>query len=127
MDTVVNKISDMEAEIMKVVWSKGAPITYSEIRSALNKKFDMGSQSIQSMVNRLVQKEVLAQEKQDVYYYTALVPENEYVEMKTKTLLSKVFDGNAKQLLTALLTYDEITPEDLDDLREYWRKGGKQE
>lgn len=123
MGTNVDKISDMEAEIMKVIWNKGRPTTYTEIRSALNEKFKIGSQSIQTMIKRLVEKEVLRQEKRDVYYYSALVPEADYVRTKTMTLLERVFDGDAKGLLSALVSYEEVTPEDLEDLRSFWKKG----
>lgn len=123
LETSVDKISDTEAEIMKVVWSKGGPITYAEIRSALSMKFDMGNQSIQTLLKRLVQKKVLKQEKRDVYYYSALVLEADYVKSKTMTLLEKVFDGDAKGLLSALVSYKEVTPEDLEDLYRFWRKG----
>ena len=51
METRVDKISDTEAEIMKVVWNKGGPTTYAEIRSALSVKFDIGNQSIQTLLN----------------------------------------------------------------------------
>lgn len=123
MGTKADKISDMEAEIMKVIWNKGRPATYTEIRSALNEKFEIGSQSIQTMIKRLVEKEVLRQEKRDVYYYSALVTESDYIRTKTMTLLEKVFDGDAKGLLSALVSYEEVTPEDLEDLRRFWKKG----
>ena len=46
METNVEKISDMEAEVMKVVWSKNSPITYAEIRTTLNKNFDLKIKSL---------------------------------------------------------------------------------
>lgn len=123
METNVKKISDTEAEIMKVIWDKKEPTTYAEIRSALSANFDMGNQSIQTMIKRLVHKNVLKQEKRDVYYYTALVSEDDYVKSKTMTLLEKVFGGDAKGLLSALVSYNEVTPEDLEDLHRFWQKG----
>lgn len=123
MNQNVDKISDMEAEIMKVIWNKGGPTTYSEIRSAVNEKFDMGSQSIQTMIKRLVHKKVLKQEKHDVYYYSALVCEADYIKSKTMTLVDKVFGGDAKGLLSALVNYNEVTPKDLEDLQRFWREG----
>lgn len=123
MEMNAEKISDTEAEIMKVIWSKSKPTTYAEIRSTLSAKFDMGNQSIQTMIKRLVHKNVLKQEKRDVYYYTALVSEDDYVKSKTMTLLDKVFGGDAKGLLSALVSYNEVTPEDLEDLHRFWQKG----
>lgn len=117
------KISDMEAEIMKIVWAKDAPITYKEIRSTVNQRFDMGSQSIQTMLKRLVEKGVLTQEKQDVYYYSALVVEADYIKAKTMSLVEKVFDGNVKGLLSALIRYDTVTTDDLQELQQFWQEG----
>ena len=106
-----------------MIWSKSKPTTYAEIRSTLSARFDMGNQSIQTMIKRLVHKNVLKQEKRDVYYYTALVSEDDYVKSKTMTLLDKVFGGDAKGLLSALVSYNEVTPEDLEDLHKFWQKG----
>ncbi len=123
MTNNVDKISDMEAEIMKIIWSEGKPTTYAEIREKLNKKFNMGNQSIQTMLKRLVTKQILEQEKREVYYYTALVTESEYVKSKTISFVDRVFGGDTKGLLTALVSYKEISPDDLKDLQDYWEKG----
>ena len=96
---------------------------HAEIRSALSVKFDIGNQSIQTLLKRLVQKKVLKQEKREVYYYSTLVSEADYVKSKTMALLEKVFDGDAKGLLSALVSYKEVTPEDLEDLYRFWQKG----
>lgn len=124
MGTNVDKISDMEAEVMKVIWSKNDPTTYAEIRSALSKNFDLKNQVINTMIKRLVQKGVLQEEKRDVYYYSALVKEDEYIKSKTMSLIEKVFDGNVNNLLSALVSYEEVTPADLENLKRFWKKGG---
>lgn len=124
METNVEKISDMEAEVMKVIWSRNGPITYAEIRTTLNINYDLKNQVINTMIKRLVQKGVLKEEKRDVYYYSALVKEDEYIKSKTMSLIEKVFDGNVNSLLSALISYEEVTPEDLENLKRFWKKGG---
>lgn len=123
MNTNADKISDMEAEVMKIVWNKNTPLTYAEIRTGLNKKFDWGNQVINTMIKRLVKKGVLQQEKKEVYYYTALVPEADYMKSKTLTFIQKIYAGNGKELLSALIDYEEVTPDDLNDLHNFWKKG----
>ncbi|NLV50487.1 MAG: BlaI/MecI/CopY family transcriptional regulator [Clostridiales bacterium] len=125
MNTQAEKISDTEAEIMKVIWSKDTPVTYAEIRKAINRTFDWGSQVINTMVKRLVQKGVLRQEKKEVYYYSALVTEDQYTEEKTKSFVQKVYQGDVKGLLLALMKYDNITQEDYEELKRYWERGVK--
>ena len=126
MESNADKISDMEAEVMKVIWSKNSPITYAEIRTALNINFELKNQVINTMIKRLVQKGILKEEKRDVYYYSALVAEGEYIKSKTMSLIEKVFDGNVNSLLSALISYEEVTPEDLENLQRLWKKGGNE-
>jgi predicted transcriptional regulator len=124
VQTNADRISDMEAEVMKIVWGKGAPITYAEIRAALNKSYNLKSQVVNTMIKRLVQKGALHEEKRDVYYYSALAMEDDYIKSKTMSLVHKVFNGDVKNLLSALVSYEQVTPEDLESLKEFWKKGG---
>lgn len=117
-----DKIADAEAEIMKVVWKENRPLTFSEIRTALNETFDWGNQVINTMVKRLVKKGALKQEKEEVYLYSALISEGEYRKSKTDSLVRKVYGGDIKGLLSALVDYEEVTQEDLEDLQGYWEE-----
>lgn len=120
---IADKISDSEAEVMKIIWAKDSSMTYAQIRSALNLETDWESQTINTLVKRLVSKGALKQEKRDVYYYSALLTEAEYIEAKTNSFVKKVYGGNVKGLLSALMKDDGIKPEDLDALKEFWKKG----
>ncbi len=120
-----DKISDMELEIMKIIWQNDAPMTFSEIRKELGKNFDWGSQVINTMIKRLVQKKVLEQQKKEVYYYHPLITEDQYLKAKTLSFLQKVYGGNGKGLLSALISYEEVTPKDLDELKDFWQKERK--
>lgn len=119
-----DKITDAEAEIMKVIWEHSGPATYSHIRSALAGRNGWESPTVNTLVSRLVKKGILAQEKKDVYYYTALVSEEEYTQAKTKSFVQKVYGGNVKGLMSALLSYGDMTGEDLEELRMQWNQEG---
>ena len=41
-----------------------------------------------------------------------------------RNFVEKVFNGNAKGLLSALISYQEVTQEDLEALQRFWEKGG---
>lgn len=121
----VDKISEAEAEIMKVVWEHEGPITYSYIRTILMQQKGWESPTVNTLVNRLVKKGILSQEKKEVYYYTAVISEEEYTKEKTDSFIQKVYRGNVKGLISALLTYEDVTQEDLDELRSHWKTGGE--
>ena len=125
MNLKVDKISEAEAEIMRVVWEHSGPVTYSYIRTELTGQKGWESPTVNTLVNRLVKKGILTQVKKEVYYYSAVITEKEYTEAKTEAFIQKVYGGNVKGLMSALLTYEDITQEDLEELRAQWKNGGE--
>lgn len=124
MDVKVDKISEAEAEIMRVVWASKSPVTYSHIRTVLTQQKGWESPTINTLVNRLVKKGILTQDKQEVYYYTAVISEKDYMQAKTENFIQKVYGGNVKGLMSALLTNTDMTQEDFEELRSQWKNGG---
>lgn len=120
----IDKISAAEAEIMKVIWEYQGPVTYSHIRTVLTQQKGWESPTVNTLVNRLVKKGVLTQDKKEVYYYTAVISEKEYMQAKTDSFIQKVYGGNVKGLMSALLSYEKITQEDLEQLRLEFKNGG---
>ena len=55
--------------------------------------------------------------------YFATVTENEYQEEQAKIFLDKVYSGNVKGLVSALLKQDSLTKEDFRELHDFWKKG----
>lgn len=124
MNVKVDKISEAEAKIMKVIWEHDGPITYSQIRTVLTGQKGWESPTINTLVSRLVKKGILAQERKEVYYYTALITEEEYTQAKTRSFIQKIYGGNVKGLMSALLNYGDVTQEDLEELRKQWENEG---
>ncbi|WP_282749836.1 BlaI/MecI/CopY family transcriptional regulator, partial [Emergencia timonensis] len=77
------------------------------------------------LVKRLVKKGALIQEKREVYYYTAVISEEEFTKAKTESFLQKVYGGSVKGLMSALITSGNLTSEDLAELHALWEEEGK--
>jgi len=123
LNPVIEKISDAEAEIMKIVWDSTGPVTYAHIRTKLTQQGgSWESPTINTLVNRLVKKGALVQEKREVFYYSTTVKESEYMEAKTKDFIQKIYGGSAKSLVSAMLNNDILSEDDMDDLKNYWQK-----
>lgn len=116
------KISDAELEIMKVLWANEKPMTEKEIRAVIEKGFDWKKQTTQTLIKRLVEKGAILREKQDVYYHSAAVSRDEVEKTWTVDLLNRVFGGNAKNLVSAMLNHDILSGGDMDDLKKYWQE-----
>lgn len=115
------KISDAELEILEVLWTAGTALNANEIRARLNEKKDWERTTVLTLIRRLLDKGVITQEKQEVYYYTPLVERSAYVKEETKSFLNKFFKGNAKNLAAALIEDEDLSRDDIEELRAYFR------
>lgn len=115
------KISDAELEILETLWAAGEALNANEIRARLNEKKDWERTTVLTLIRRLLDKGVIAQEKRGVYYYSPLVAREDYVKGETKSFLNKFFKGNAKNLAAALIEDENLSREDVEELRNYFR------
>ena len=115
------KISDAELEILEVLWTAGEALNANEIRARLNEKKAWERTTVLTLIRRLLDKGVITQEKQEVYYYSPLVERSAYVKEETKSFLNKFFKGNAKNLAAALIEDEDLSRDDIEELRAYFR------
>lgn len=119
------KISDAELEILEVLWAAGEALNANEIRTRLNEKKDWERTTVLTLIRRLLDKDVIGQEKREVYYYAPCVERSDYVKGETKSFLNKFFKGNAKNLAAALIEDEDLSREDIEELRAYFQENFK--
>lgn len=121
----MQQISDYELELMKIIWTNGGTALYAEIVKALEMKGTPWTKNtIITLLSRLANKGFVKASKTGFRnQYIATVLETDYQEAQTKTLLDKLYEGNAKGLVTTLIQKDLLSPGDYEDLRKYWKGG----
>lgn len=119
------KITDSELEVMQVLWEAEDALPISDIRKTLQARRGWESTTIKTLVQRLLGKGAVAQEKRQVFYYRALISEREYNDWATGDLIRRLYKGSARDLVAALVNSEELTAEDVDELRAMFREGGK--
>ena len=117
MNKSVEKISDSELEVMRVLWEAGDALPITEIRRSLQSSKGWEATTIKTLVQRLCAKGVLAREKRNVFYYSPLVSEQEYNDWATGDLIRRLYRGSAKELVAALVRSDGLSKSDVDELR----------
>lgn len=117
MKELAAKITDSELEVMRALWQAGDALPVTEIRRQLQARTGWESTTIKTLVQRLLKKGVIAQEKRNVFYYAPLVSEREYNDWATGALVSKLYRGSAKALAAALVSSRDLTKEDVEELR----------
>ena len=117
-NTLADKISDSELEVMKVLWQAEDALPVTEIREALQKSRGWEATTVKTLVSRLVQKGVIRQEKRNVFYYSPLISEREYNDWATNDLIQRLYNGSARDLVAALVDSAGLSQSDLDELRQ---------
>ncbi len=121
---MVQQISDSELELMKIVWANNGSALYAQIMDELSK---MGrtwqKNTVITLLSRLVEKGLLKTNKIGRRNeYTAVVSEKDYQAAQTQTLLNKLYEGNAKGLVSTLIQREMLSAKDYEDLRQFWER-----
>ena len=125
MDDTMEKITDSELEVLKVLWASESPLPLSIIRSSLQAITNWEAATIKTLLARLVSKNAVLQEKKEVFYYSALVSEEEYNAWATARLINRLYKGKASNLVAALLNTDGISKDDIAELRRMFSEESK--
>ncbi|MBQ6366335.1 MAG: BlaI/MecI/CopY family transcriptional regulator [Oscillospiraceae bacterium] len=120
-DNLACKITGSELEIMKLLWHAEDALPVTEIREKLQQAKGWEPATIKTLISRLVAKGVVRQEKRNVYFYSPIISENEYGTWATKDLITRLYNGSARELIAALVNSDGLTQEDLDELQQMFR------
>jgi len=111
-------VSEAEFEVMKVVWSADKTIASKEIVAALELTSDWKPKTIQTLIRRLVQKDVLGFDQQGRhYFYYAKQSEKELVDEASENFLERFFGGSLKPMLSHFAGSEKISAEEADLLR----------
>ena len=121
----MQQISDYEFELMKIIWANGGTALYAEIVKSLEDKGTPWTKNtIITLLSRLTNKGFLKTSKTGFRnQYIATVLETDYQEAQTQTLLDKLYEGNAKGLVSTLIQKDLLSPDDYEDLKKQWKGG----
>lgn len=119
----VSKITDSEAEVLKVMWKAGGELPMADIRKFLEESREWDSSTIKTLLRRLRQKGVVKAVKREVYYYKPLVSEAEYYDYTTQTLIDRLYSGSAKNLVASLIGNKKLDDSDIEELRSLFKVG----
>ena len=117
MNTIAEKISDSELEVMKVLWEAGDALSITEIRTLLQERKGWEATTVKTLVSRLTSKGAIWQEKRKVFYYHPLISEEEYRNWAAKDMVDRLFRGSAGNLIATLVRSSDLQEEDLAELR----------
>lgn len=117
------KISDAELEVMRILWREGQAVSFSDIRIELRDKMGWEKSTIATLLKRLEKKGAVSVQEKEVHYYIPNIAKEDYVMVRKRTLIDKLYDGSTKNFVAALCQSGELTEADIDELKMYFRMG----
>ena len=108
------RLSPGEMEIMQMLWRAG-PVTLSAAHAGLGRK--IGYTTIQTRLNRLVEKKVVARTAERPAHYSAAVEPAEVSARHLALLVERVSGGSVVPLVAHLVRDWDLTAEEIAQLK----------
>ncbi|MFD0770196.1 penicillinase repressor BlaI [Bacillus sp. CGMCC 1.60114] len=117
MEKNIPSISESEWEIMNVLWDK-APQTANDITLSLQESTDWKPKTIRTLLDRLVQKDVVGVNKNlRVYTFYPLYTQEECQRAETKSFIKRIYGGTLKSMLAQFIQEDTLSDDEINELR----------
>lgn len=99
----ISGLGSLEAEIMTVIWGKGK-VTVRDVYEELRKTKSIAYTTVMTVMKRLAEKNILAQEtSQTAYVYTPTISKEEAAGSMVDEMVRRIFGGSVAPLLQHLL------------------------
>ena len=110
-------LSDLQIAVMRVLWERGEPST-ADVAEVLASERRLKHTTVATLLTRLEKRGVVAVRRDGrQLFYRALVSEPDVRRSMVADLLTSLFGGDARALVSHLVDESEIAPGDLDRLR----------
>lgn len=110
-------LTTAQREIMEVVWDNDE-VTVSQVREELARKREVARNTIQTMIVRLEERGWLKhREEGRTFWYSANRPRAASLGAKVVQMIDRLFAGSPEEMVTALMEYRGLSPEEADRIR----------
>lgn len=114
------KLFDSEMKIMEMIWDH-EPVTAKELSLIAQDEIGWNKNTTYTMIKKAIEKGYVKREEPD-FVCTSLISRAEVSKSETRGLIDRLFGGSKKALFSALLEDEELTADDLAELREMIEK-----
>jgi len=110
-------LTGQELEIMKVVW-RLETATVRQVYEELLKQRRIAYTSVMTIMNILERKGHLKRRQEDrAYVYLPAKPQKQVIGSMVREFIQRVFNGSAEPLLVHLVEDEQLTEQDVEEIR----------
>lgn len=121
---MLQTISESELVLMQIIWQMDGHALYSQIMEQLAASPEGAGwkkNTVLTLLSRLVEKGYLTTSKIGRRNeYAALVQQTDYQAAQTQSFVRRVYAGDAKNLICALLQQQAISPQEFQEIESFW-------
>ena len=118
MKTSIKRLPDGEFTILKVIWQLQNPTTSAQIMEKMGEDNHWKPQTLLTVLARLTEKGFLESvRKGRERQYTAIISEDEYLEVETSDFLKRYSGHSMGGLVKTLFSSNSLSDSELDELR----------
>ena len=118
MKTSIKRLPDGEFTILKVIWQLPNQTTSAQIMEKLGEDNHWKPQTLLTVLARLTEKGFLESvRKGRERQYTAIISEDEYLEVETSDFLKRYSGHSMGGLVKTLFSSNSLSDNELDELR----------
>lgn len=120
------QLPEAQMEVMEAIWDNGGRAMFGVLGKELaSRGKSWKPNTILTLLSRLAENGMLAVRKQGrLNEYVSLVSREEYQQTQARLLVDRVFGGDTKHLICALVSQEYLTEDDYEELKAFWEKGG---
>ncbi|HYL75903.1 MAG TPA: BlaI/MecI/CopY family transcriptional regulator [Bryobacteraceae bacterium] len=116
-------LTDVELEIMKVIWGRERA-TVRDVYETLLERRKIAYTTVMTMMKILEQKKYLRKTQEDrAFVYRPTKPKKQVIQGMVREFVDRVFNGSAEPLLLHLVEDRKLSGKDLDEISRMIREG----
>jgi predicted transcriptional regulator len=125
---VRSPLTDLENEVMRVVWDEG-PCAVEAVHLVVSRKRNLKETTIRTLLRRLEQKGYLTHESDGrAYVYRAVEPARSLAARAVRQIIDRFCQGSVEELVSGMVEAKVLSETDIDRLEKFVRHrrpGGK--
>ena len=122
-----NTLTEAELRLMKILWRRGESAV-TDLVAAMPEGETLAYNSVLTTIRILEQKGYVAHRQEGrAFVYRPLVAEQEASRSEVRQVLQRFFGNSRERLLLSMLGDTELTPEELERLKDAIRQSGESE
>jgi BlaI family penicillinase repressor len=114
-------LTDLENEIMRVVWAS-EPCSVEAVYEVVSRKRDLKETTVRTLLRRLEQKGYLRHESEGrAYVYRATEPSRSLAARAVRQIIDRFCQGSVEELVSGMIDAKVLTKDEINRLEEFVR------